>query len=335
MRSSALTGRRLVRRLSEAPVAGPGDVPGHGAVFNAGLLWHEGRAHLFARAVRSGYRRNTGAGDRFTDYFSDIVVLTSADGLSYRFAYVLAEAGTDGADCFEDPRVQLVATPTGHELVMTYTYLPPAPRRRSGEPWHIGAHKLAWGNGRFWLEGHSHIIGPKDVEDKDCVVFSLAGGEAALVHRVHPNAQLAVFSDFGHLWRADERYWAGHMADLASHTLLAPTPGALGIGAGTPPVETSRGLLMFFHERGADGAYTMNLALLDSRTGEVVSRLPYPLLVPELDWERHGDVDDVVFVQGAHRSGDEIYLVYGAADRYVGAATASVGELLAALAAAG
>ncbi len=45
-----------------------------------------------------------------------------------------------------------------------------------------------------------------------------------------------------------------------------------------------------------------------------------PVLEPELDWERRGDVDDVVFVQGAHLDGDEIYLTYGAADRCVGAA---------------
>jgi predicted GH43/DUF377 family glycosyl hydrolase len=42
----------------------------------------------------------------------------------------------------------------------------------------------------------------------------------------------------------------------------------------------------------------------------------------------------VVFVQGAHRDGDHLYLTYGAADRYVGAATASVAHLLDALAAA-
>jgi predicted GH43/DUF377 family glycosyl hydrolase len=45
-------------------------------------------------------------------------------------------------------------------------------------------------------------------------------------------------------------------------------------------------------------------------------------------------VDNVVFVQGAHRDGDEVYLTYGAADRCVGVATAHVGNLLDALRAA-
>ena len=121
------------------------------------------------------------------------------------------------------------------------------------------------------------------------------------------------------------------MAALGEHTILTPAPGALGIGAGAPPVATRAGLLLFFHERPADGVYTMNVALLDEATGRVLSRLAEPVLEPELDWERCGDVDDVVFVQGAHLNGDEVYLTYGAADRCVGAAVASVPQILEAL----
>lgn len=99
-------------------------------------------------------------------------------------------------------------------------------------------------------------------------------------------------------------------------------------------MRTEAGFLLFFHERRADGSYTTNLALLDGTTGRVVSRLPEPVLEPELAWEREGDVNEVVFVQGAHLDGDEIYLTYGAADRCVGAAVASVSHLLDALAAA-
>jgi predicted GH43/DUF377 family glycosyl hydrolase len=100
-------------------------------------------------------------------------------------------------------------------------------------------------------------------------------------------------------------------------------------------VRTDDGFLLFFHERLADGSYTMNLALLDEMTGRVRVRLPEPILRAELVWERVGDVNEVVFVQGAHLEGDEIYLTYGAADRCVGAATASVTHLLAVLAANG
>jgi predicted GH43/DUF377 family glycosyl hydrolase len=302
-------------------------------VFNAGLVHHDGVYHMFARAVRDGYRPNPEwvdkpmLVDRFLDYVSDVVVLTSTDGVNYRFAYVLVEAGTGGAICFEDPRVQWVSG----ELVLTYTWLPPTERR----PWRIGAHRLRYDGQRFWLrEETARLLGPSGVENKDGVVFELSGGRVALVHRVWPFIHLAIFDSLDDLWDADDSYWGPYMAELERHVLLAPGPGAFCVGAGAPPVPTEAGLLFLFHERRADGSYASFAALLDPGTGEVIGRLADPVLEPELDWERQGDVDNVIFVQGAHRDGDDLYILYGAADRYVGAAKASVSLLLRALTAA-
>jgi len=326
------TQKRPVRRLRHRPIVEAGAAPGYGPLFNAGVLRHAGRYHLFARAVREGYRLGDGTGHRFVDYVSDIVVFTSVDGHRYEYGYVLARADAGSAYCFEDPRVQWVEHRNSRQLVMTYTYLPPP----GAGPWRIGGHHLRWDGERFELdESTGQLLGPPDVANKDAVVFSLADGHVALIHRIHPDMQLAVFDDLDHLWNATADYWEAYLADLASHTLLAPSPGALGVGAGAPPVRTAAGFLLFFHERRADGSYTMNVALLDELTGRVVTRLAEPVLEPELAWERAGDVNDVVFVQGAHLDGDDIYLTYGAADRCVGAAIASVPHLLDALAAAG
>lgn len=318
-----------VRRLHDRPIVGPGAVPGYGAVFNAGLLFHEDTYHLFARAVRDGYRRNDGPGPRFLDYVSDIVVLTSRDGRRYEFAYVLGRAGTSEVHCYEDPRVQRVQSTDGEHIVMTYTSLSP---HESGRPWRIGAHRLTWRDDRFHLdEAQGALLGPADIANKDAIVFTLANRRVAMIHRIHPDMQLAIFDDLDHLWHAGPEYWDPYMSDLDAHTLMKPRPGALGIGAGAPPVATDDGMLLFFHERRADGAYTANLALLDAETGRLLSRLDQPLLEPELEWEREGDVENVVFVQGAHRQGNEIYLTYGAADCCVGVATARVSKLLRAL----
>jgi beta-1,2-mannobiose phosphorylase / 1,2-beta-oligomannan phosphorylase len=87
---------------------------------------------------------------------------------------------------------------------------------------------------------------------------------------------------------------------------------------GAPPVATEAGLLLFYHEHNSDPQYTIKVALLDDETGRVESLLPEPILLPELPWERSGDVDDVVFVQGAvPRPDGTIYLTYGAADRCI------------------
>jgi predicted GH43/DUF377 family glycosyl hydrolase len=332
MAMNVFDGEVIASRLHDRPIVEAGSVPGYGAVFNAGLLHHDGVFHLFARGVRDGYRLNEGPGPRFLDYVSDILVFTSRDGRSYDFAYVLCRANTLGVHCFEDPRVQRVGSGADERIVMTYTNLPPD---ESARPWRIGAHHLSWDGVRFHLdEDTGRLLGPHDVANKDAIVFTLGDSRVALIHRIHPDMQLAVFDDLDHLWRAGPEYWDAYLSDLESHTLIRPTPGALGIGAGAPPIATEAGFLLFFHERRSDGAYTVNLALLDQMSGRVIGQLPQPLLEPELEWERRGDVDNVMFVQGAHREGDHVYLAYGAADRCIGAATARVSHLLDALLAA-
>jgi predicted GH43/DUF377 family glycosyl hydrolase len=318
------------RRLADAPVVAAGSVPGYGAIFNAGLVHHDGQYHLFARGVRDGYRRNSGDGPRFIDYVSDVLVFTSSDGLAYRFQYVLARSSPDDVHCFEDPRVQLVRSGGSEHWVMTYTNLP-APD--SGKPWRIGAHRLTYDGVRFQLDGPTgSLLGPDGIANKDAVIFNLADGRVALIHRIHPDMQVAVFDSLDALWQADDDYWADHVRDLDQHAIIAPTAGALGVGAGAPPIETDEGLLLFFHERNSAGTYTMNVALLDENTGRVRSILDDAIFRPELDWELVGDVNDVVFVQGAHRRSDGmIYLTYGAADSSVGAAEVSEAHLLDAL----
>jgi predicted GH43/DUF377 family glycosyl hydrolase len=262
-----------------------------------------------------------------------VLVFTSANGLDYTFQQVLARGSETGVHSYEDPRVQTIRSGGADHVMMTYTNLPdPA----SGRPWQIGIHRLTYVDGRFALNRTSgRVIGPGGRHDKDAVVFNLRDGRVALIHRLHPNMQLALFDSLRALRDAGADYWDEHVRELDRHTIISPRPGALGVGAGAPPVPSEDGLLLFFHERNAERQYTLNLALIDDETGHVKSMLDEPILRPELPWERVGDVDDVVFVQGAVPQPDgTIYLTYGAADRCVGAASVETSELLGALRAA-
>ena len=322
-----------VRRLRDTPIVEFGSVPGYGPIFNAGAINVEGTFHLFARGVRDGYSRNAGEGARFLDYVSDVLVFTSDDGLDYRFQQVLAAGSPDDVPSLEDPRVQRVRSGGSEHVMMTYTHLPdPA----SGLPWQVGVHRLVYTNGRFALNRTSgRVVGPEGVPDKDAVLFNLRDGRVALIHRILPNMQLALFDSLDDMYDAGADFWAEHVRDLDGHVVLRPSPGALGVGAGAPPVATDAGLLLFYHERNAALQYTINVALLDDETGRVVSLLPKPVMRPELPWERNGDVDEVVFVQGAVPLPDgTIYLTYGAADRCIGAASVDTAEVLDALRAA-
>lgn len=320
-------GTPTVRRLLDRPVVDFAAAPGYGPVFNAGLLEVDGVFHLFARGVRAGYERNRGEGPRFLDYVSDVLVFTSEDGLDYRFQQVLATGHTEGAHSLEDPRVQRVTSGGAEHVMMTYTHLP---EPDSGRPWQVGVHRLVYEDGRFALNRTSgRVVGPAGVPDKDAVLFNLRDGRVALIHRIHPDMQLAVFDSLEHLYDADAAYWDDHVGALDRHVLIRPAPGGLGVGAGAPPVPTEAGLLLFYHERDSAGEYAMKAALLDDETGRVRSLLDEPILRPELEWERRGDVDDVVFVQGAvSRPDGTVYLTYGAADRCVGAAIVDTDALL-------
>jgi predicted GH43/DUF377 family glycosyl hydrolase len=322
-----------VRRVRDAPIVEAGSVPGYGPIFNAGAIHHDGAFHLFARGVREGYTRNGGSGPRFLDYVSDVLVLTSEDGLDYEFQQVLARGSATGVHSYEDPRVQKIRSGGADHVMMTYTSLPDP---KSGRPWRVGVHRLAYANGRFALNRSSgRVIGPDGQPGKDAVIFNLRDGRVGLIHRIHPNMQLAVFDSLDELCDSGADYWDEHMRELDRHTIVTPSPGALSVGAGAPPVATRDGLLLFYHERNAESQYTANVALLDDVTGRVESQLPGPILRPEFPWERSGDVDEVVFVQGAvARPDGTIYLTYGAADRCVGAAIVVEAELLAALRAA-
>jgi predicted GH43/DUF377 family glycosyl hydrolase len=319
-----------VRRVSDDPVVGYGAVEGYGPIFNAGAVFHGERYHLFARGVRDSYRRNDGPGPLFVDYVSDILVFVSDDGHRYEFQQKLAEASAADVWCFEDPRVQVVHSDGEAEFVMTYTNLPP---HDGGLPWRIGVHRLGYEDDRFTLvSGSGRVIGPEGQPNKDAVVFNLTDGRVALIHRIYPNMQLAVFESLADLWDPPEGYWDDHLGDLARHVIIEPESDSFGVGAGAPPVPTRDGLLLLYHERGWDKQYVTKVALLDPETGRVRAKLDEPIMRPQLHWEREGDVDNVVFVQGAiQRPDGHIYLTYGAADRNVGAALVSTEDLLTAL----
>jgi predicted GH43/DUF377 family glycosyl hydrolase len=323
----------VARRVGDAPVVEFGSVPGYGPIFNAGVIEVDRVFHLFARGVRDGYIRNPGSGARFLDYVSDVLVFTSSDGFEYRFQQVLAAGSPDGAHSLEDPRVQRVRSGGTEHVMMTYTHLP---HPESGLPWQVGMHRLVFSDGRFELSYNSgRVIGPEGLPDKDAVIFNLRDDRIAFVHRIHPDVQLAIFDSLEDLYEAESAYWDEHIRELERHTLIRPAHGALGVGAGAPPVATDAGLLLFYHERDADSQYTIKVALLNDETGFVEALLPDPIMKPELPWERSGDVDDVVFVQGAVAQADgTIYLTYGAADRCIGAASVETSALVVALRAA-
>jgi predicted GH43/DUF377 family glycosyl hydrolase len=104
------------------------------------------------------------------------------------------------------------------------------------------------------------------------------------------------------------------------------------IGAGPTPIETDDGWLLIYHGVDDNHVYRAGLALLDlDDPSKVIARTPHPVLEPESDFERFGDVNNVVFPEGAVVLGDTLHVYYGAADRVIGHAAAPMSAVLALL----
>ena len=92
---------------------------------------------------------------------------------------------------------------------------------------------------------------------------------------------------------------------------------------GPPPVLTNRGVLLIYN--GADDklVYRTGWAIFDRRDpAKVVARAADPIFHPEQEWEKSGQVPNVVFVEGLARQQQKWLFYYGAADKYIGLAEA-------------
>ena len=138
-----------------------------------------------------------------------------------------------------------------------------------------------------------------------------------------------------HMWISyslDLRHWGRHRLILEARR--GAWWDANKIGLSPPPIETPQGGLMLYHgvrHTPSGCLYRLGLALFGIDNPEILLlRGDSWIFGPEADYERHGDVDDVVFPCGytIDPDGDSINIYYGAADRAIALARASVSELL-------
>jgi len=166
-------------------------------------------------------------------------------------------------------------------------------------------------------------------EDKDAALLPhRIDGNWVLIHR-------PVSSPGAHMWISyshDLRQWGSHKLMLEAR--LGAWWDANKIGLSPPPIETPQGWLVIYHgvRRTAAGSiYRLGLALFDLKAPErCLKRGDEWVFSPGESYERHGDVDDVVFPCGCILApdGDTFSLYYGAADSCIAMATGSVRSLL-------
>jgi predicted GH43/DUF377 family glycosyl hydrolase/glycosyltransferase involved in cell wall biosynthesis len=143
-------------------------------------------------------------------------------------------------------------------------------------------------------------------------------------------------ASFGHvlgIWLAESPdlvHWGRH------RPVAQPRPGhwdEARIGASLVPIRVEEGWLELYHGADRTNRYGMGALLLDADDpSTVLARTPDPLLVPEVDYERHGFLHDVVFPSGhIELDAERIRVYYGASDESLAAADFVLGDILAQL----
>lgn len=177
-------------------------------------------------------------------------------------------------------------------------------------------------------------IGP-DVTDKDAMIFpEKIKGKIVLLHRIEPNIQIASFDSFDHFIKPEKDYWSDYLRNITKYTVIYKEYDweTVKIGAGPPPILTDAGWLLIYHGVDSKFTYRVGAALLDYQNPlKVVAKLPYPILEPKREYEKIGDVNNVVFPQGMVLFDDELQVYYGGADRVVGLAGGRLSDLIEAL----
>ncbi len=139
--------------------------------------------------------------------------------------------------------------------------------------------------------------------------------------------------------RFDPNILLSYSKDLKNWTVpkivMRPRKGrwdSLKIGIGTPPILTEKGWLLIYHgvEQKKNGRiYRVGLALADLKNPEkILYRSKEPVFEPVKDYEKIGQVNNVVFPCGSIILGKKLFIYYGGADSVVCVATANISKFL-------
>jgi predicted GH43/DUF377 family glycosyl hydrolase len=115
-----------------------------------------------------------------------------------------------------------------------------------------------------------------------------------------------------------------HWTEATRTPVLPRRPGQFDsrvVEPGPSPILTPEGIVLIYN--GADDklVYRTAVAIFDRKNPrKVLYRSEQPIFAPEREWEKVGQVPNVVFVEGMVQRGDRYLFYYGGADKYVGVA---------------
>ncbi|MBU3911508.1 MAG: glycosidase, partial [Candidatus Omnitrophica bacterium] len=176
------------------------------------------------------------------------------------------------------------------------------------------------------------IITPEGAVDRDTVLFpEKINNKYAMLHRPLNWVGPEYNTDNPSIWIAyseDLKEWFNHKPIMRPEEKWE----SYKIGAGPAPIKTEYGWFLIYHgveRQKQSNIYRAGVALLDlDDPSRIISRSDEPILEPQEEYEKKGDVPDVIFPEGSVLLNERLYIYYGAADKTCCLATINWKDLI-------
>ncbi len=307
---------RTFRRASRNPILIPrGNGFEERDVFNAASIEINGTIYILYRAMNI---ENT----------STIGLAISRDGVVIderlsepiyvpRAEFEMKRGNPNGNSGCEDPRIVRI----GDTLYMTYTAYDGV-HNPAGAVSSISVDDFL--SRRFTQWGKPIILTPNDINDKDTALLPEKIDENFLLyHRINNQICADLLSDIS----------SGKKVNRCIE-IIGPRHGmwdGARVGVAAPPIKVGDRWLMLYHGVSRHNTYRLGAILLDAKGTSVLARTADPVFEPTESYEKDGEIHNVVFSCGTVVRGDTVFLYYGAADKVLGVAIASLTHMLNAL----
>ena len=306
----------LAIRALENPILSP--LPEHAwesrAVFNPAAIDIEGKVRILYRAMSQDNTSVFG----YAESEDGVHISYRSDTPAYvpRAEFEQKKGDPQGNSGCEDPRL----TRIDDTIYLFYTAYDGARPPRVAMS-HISVADFAAKNWHAWTE--PALVTPDAFDDKDMWLLpEKVAGQYMVAHRISPNMCVDFIDslDFSQsrITRCIE--------------LITPRAGywdSEKIGAAGTPIKTDAGWLVIYHGVSSTKVYRLGAILLDlADPSQVLARTIDPIFEPETDYEKVGQIPNVVFSCGTAVRGDTLFLYYGGADSVIGVATLSLERML-------
>lgn len=304
-----------LKRYKKNPILKPNQENGWEArsTINAGAIYEGGKVHLLYRAEAP-------------NFVSVIGYASSIDGFSIdeRFdepVYVPRydfEKNNKGQfyGC-EDPRLVNM----GSMIYMFYTAFNGVEKPRVA----LTSIKKTDFLKKKWNWSPAFLINDSPHSNKDACIFpEKFKGKYLAIHRVNDYGMSLQYFDDLNFFKDKLNF---------ENNWISPRRGkwdSKKVGLNGPPIKTKEGWLILYHGISEiDFHYRFGAILTELKNPEnIIARTEDPIFEPVMDYEKEGNVNNVVFSCGNVIINETVFVYYGGADKVLGVATTSLKKIM-------